>query len=89
VKSPAGRRAKLLLILAALLAVGVGAIFKATDALPGLERAAVDGRMDLRGTQAPSPDVVIVGIDQRTLDSDPNVTYPFNRHRHARVIRHL
>src|SRR4051812_22725444 len=78
-----------LLLLAALLAAGVGAVFKATGALPGLERTSVDARFDVRGTQTPRPDVVIVGMDQRTLDADPNAAVPFNRHRHARVIRQL
>src|SRR4051812_10994425 len=78
-----------LLVLAALLAAGVGAVFKATGALPGLERTSVDARFDVRGTQTPRSDVVIVGMDQRTLDADPNAAIPFNRHRHARVIRQL
>ena len=88
-RSSTRRRSRVLLILAALLAVGVGAIFKATDALPGLERTSVDARYDLRGTQTPRDDVVIVAMDQQTLDSDPNASIPFNRHRHARVIRQL
>jgi adenylate cyclase len=83
------RRSTVLLILAAVLAAGVGAVFKAADALPGLERTLTDARFDLRGTQTPRPDVVIVGMDQKTLDEDPNVAIPFNRHRHARVIRQL
>ena len=32
---------------------------------------------------------MIVGIDDRTLEEDPNVSFPFNRRRHARVIRQL
>jgi adenylate cyclase len=83
------RRSTVLLILAALLAAGVGAIFKATDALPNLERTLLDARFDLRGTQTPRNDVVIVAIDQKTLDADANASIPFNRHRHARVIRQL
>ncbi len=41
---------------------------------------------DLRGTQDPPADVVVVGIDDRTLEDS---SFPLNRHRHARVIDRL
>jgi CHASE2 domain-containing sensor protein len=88
-KRASRRRSTVLLILAALLAAGVGAICRATDAFSGLERTLLDARFDVRGTQKPRSDVVVVAMDQKTLDADPNASTPFNRHRHARVIRHL
>ena len=55
-----------------------------------LERA--DRRRALRPARRrrrPRSDVVIVGIDDKTLDADPNATFPFDRRRDARVIRQL
>ncbi len=49
----------------------------------------VDIRFDVRGTTDPPDDVVVVAMDQRTLDADPNAAVPFNRRRHARVIERL
>ena len=61
----------LLLIVAALVAAGVGAIFKAADALPEVELSTIDMRFDIRGATDPRSDVVIVGIDDRTLEAGP------------------
>jgi adenylate cyclase len=83
------RARALALIAAAVFAAAVGLVALATDALRGPEHGTVDARFDLRGTQTPRSDVVIVGIDDRTLAEDPNVRFPFNRHRHARLIRQL
>ena len=80
------RRRALLVIVAIVVAAGVGALFKAADALPELQLSAIDTLFELRGTQEPPADVVIVGIDDRTLADS---TYPLNRRRHARVIRNL
>jgi adenylate cyclase len=80
------RRRALFLIAAAVVAVAVGLVFLATDAHRGLEHTTVDLRYDHRGAPAPR-DVVVVGIDDDTLDADGE--YPFNRRRHARVIRQL
>jgi adenylate cyclase len=77
------------LIAVAFAAAVVGLICLATDALSGPEHKLVDARYDIRGTHAPRSDVVVVAIDDRTLGADPNVKWPFNRHRHARVIRQL
>ena len=77
------------LIAVAVIAAAVGLVLLATDALRGPEHSTVDARFSVRGTQTPRSDVVIVGIDDQTLNEDPNVTFPFNRHRHARVIENL
>jgi adenylate cyclase len=80
------RRRLRLVIVAVLLAIGVGALFKATDALPEAQLSAIDTLFDLRGTQDPPSGVVVVGIDDRTLEDS---SYPLNRRRHARVIQQL
>jgi CHASE2 domain-containing sensor protein len=79
----------LALLATAVFAAAVGLLLLWTDALRGPEHTTIDARYDLRGTHTPRSDVVIVAIDDRTLNADPNVTFPFNRHRHARVIREL
>ena len=53
------------------------------------ELGTVDLRFDIRGANDPPSDVVVVAMDERTLESDPNAAIPFNRRRHARVIRRL
>ncbi len=80
------RRRLRLVVVAILVAIGVGAIFKATDALPEAQLSAIDTLFDVRGTQDPPADVVVVGIDDRTLEDG---SWPLNRHRHARVIDRL
>jgi adenylate cyclase len=80
-----GHRLRVVLV-AVLLATGVGAILKATDALPRVQLAALDTLFDVRGTQDPPADVVVVGIDDKTLEDS---SFPLNRRRHARVIERL
>jgi adenylate cyclase len=82
------RRARALpFIMAALVAAAVGVGLLLTDALRGPEHTTVDVRFDLRGEHEPRSDIVIVAIDDKTLKADGN--FPFNRRRHARVIREL
>jgi adenylate cyclase len=83
------RRRTLALLAVAILAAGVGIAFRAFDLLPRLELAAVDGRFDVRGATTPRNDIVIVGIDEKTLRANPKDTYPLDRKRHAAVIRNL
>ena len=81
-------RARALTLLAvALFAAAVGLVFLATDALRGPERGTVDKRFDIRGKQTPRSDVVLVGIDSKALNAYPE--FPFDRGRHANVIRQL
>ena len=79
----------LLLLCTALLAMGVGAVFVAADGMRDLELSSIDARFDLRGEQQPPAQVVVVGIDDETLDAEPRPTYPLNRQLHASVIRKL
>jgi adenylate cyclase len=79
----------LALVAVACFAAAIGLVLLATDALRGVEHATVDARYDMRGDNAARDDVVVVGIDDRTLAEDVNVGFPLNRHRHARVIEQL
>ena len=78
-----------LVLMAVLAAVVVGALFKGAGVMREQELATIDLRFDIRGTDDPPSDVVVVAMDERTLETDPNAAIPFNRRRHARVIRRL
>ncbi len=82
-------RRSLLLLAVAVLAAGVGLLLHATGGLKGIERASVHSRFAVRGTQAAPADVVVVGIDDKTLAGPPATSLPFNRKRHAKVIDNL
>jgi adenylate cyclase len=84
-----GRRRIVVLALVALAAVGVAGLFRATGWLHHTELAAVDARFGLRSAPAAPRDVVIVGIDDKTLGDKPNAFLPLDRHRDAKVIRRL
>ena len=78
-----GRSAALLAI--AGLAIALGWILQETGALQPIELAAVDARFQVRGTVRPLPDVVVVGLDARTL-RELDVRPPLARSLHARLI---
>ena len=77
-----------LLLGTALLCVGSGLALQETDALRRLDFSSVDARFDVRGPRATPEDLVIVGIDDRTLTA-PGHIFPYSRKYHARVIRNL
>ncbi len=80
----------MLLLAVALLAAGTALIVKATGAFERLELQSVDARFDVRGKQSPPPGIVIVDLDDKTLNStDPPTRLPINRARHAKVIEEL
>jgi adenylate cyclase len=83
------RRVRTYLLLgAALLCAGVGIVLYATDALRRVDLGSIDARFDRRG-QNPTPDrVVVVGIDDPTINT-PGYTFPFRRRYHAQAIRNL
>jgi CHASE2 domain-containing sensor protein len=54
----------------------------------GLELESVDARFSIRGEQPPPADVVLVVVDEQTLDQ-LDLRWPFPRSRHARVIRRV
>jgi adenylate cyclase len=81
-------RARTLSLLAvAVVAATVGVVLLATDALRGPEHTTADWRYDLRGAQAPRDDVVVVALDDATIDGIGE--FPFDRRHHARVIDSL
>ena len=82
-------RARLLpLIAAAILAVLAGLAVQAAGALDSLERQSLGARFDTRGDQRPD-EIVVVGIDDKTFDDLGNVSWPFKRSLHAKVIDRL
>jgi adenylate cyclase len=88
VNSRARRVRTWLLLGVAVLCAGSGLALQATDALRRLDLSSVDARFDVRGPRATPDDVVIVGIDDQTLNT-AGIDYPFNRKLHAKVIRNL
>ena len=82
------RLRSLLLVAAAVLCAGSALALMATHALRRLDLASVDMRFDVRGARPTPEDVVIVAIDDPTINA-PNHTFPFRRKFHAQVIREL
>jgi len=83
----ARRLTVLLLLAAAVGAVGLGILAYATDALRRADLSTVDLRFEIRGTQAPPPDVVLVAIDDASIGELNQ--WPFPRGLHARAIDRL
>jgi adenylate cyclase len=71
-------------VAAAALAVGAAAAGLTEPA----ERASLDARFDVRGSERPPRSVAVVGIDDVTLDA-LDVRFPFSRSLHARLIQRL
>src|SRR4051794_7500613 len=83
------RRKRLALTLYASLAIattGLVLVLWAFSVFRGSDLETVDARYVVRGTHA-APDVIVVGIDPRTLKEIGR--FPFSRTHHARVIRRL
>ena len=83
VKAPGLPRRLLLLFAAALIAVGMGALFQVAGLMSAVERGSVDTRFDVRGAQDPPADVVLVDIDTRTAGDED---WPINRTHFAKAI---
>src|SRR6202034_4773257 len=87
------RRKTMMLIVAAVLAGGVGVLAYATNLLRRSELQTIDARFSIRGTQTPSSNVAMVGIDPITFQELTNhrmhSEFPFPRHYDAEVIDHL
>lgn len=78
---------------ALLLAVGALAALIALAAYQGrwlrvVELHTFDDRLNIRGTQSPPQDVVVVQIDDKTFN-DLGTQWPFPRSLHAQVIRRI
>ena len=76
-----------LLLAAAVLVVAAGLAAEAGDVLRRPDLTTVNMRFDVRG-ERPAPDVVVVAIEDKTLNA-PGVNWPLNRRWHAQVIRRL
>ena len=89
-RSPLGASRRLRVLLLAVVAIGAGAIaiaLYATGALDSLEGSTINGRFSIRGTQRPPKNLVVVAIDQKTLN-DLN-TFPFPRSYYAQLINNI
>src|SRR5579863_5930095 len=73
-----------MLVAVAALAAGVGVIGLLTGAWAQIENATVDARFSLRGAKRPQ-NVVVVGIDDKTLNS-LNLRWPFPRSLDAQAV---
>ncbi len=82
------RQRAALLCAVALVASGLGIAVASTDVLRSAELATVDARFDLRGVQAPPGDVVLVGLDDTSLEA-LDLRPPIPRRLHARVLDEL
>lgn len=78
-------RRGVLLVLAGLCAAAVGLVGSSSHVLRQPELATVDARFDVRGKQAPHPDVVIVGLDSSSL-RELDVQPPIPRRLHAALV---
>lgn len=86
-----GRRRRLRALLlagVAIAAAGLAVLLQATDAVLPAELKTVDARFDVRGTEEPPDDVVVVAIDARTFE-ETGEQWPFPRSMHARVVDRL
>jgi adenylate cyclase len=88
-RSPRLRRARSIgLLTVALVAIGLGVLAYATDALRTPELSTVDTRFSIRGTQSRPDDLVVVGIDDKTFNA-LDQQWPFPRRFHAHLIDRL
>lgn len=81
------RRAALLGCVAAIAAV-VGLAAGWAGALDRPERGTVDARFDVRGARTPPADLVVVGVDEKSMD-DLGTRWPFSRTVQARALTRL
>jgi adenylate cyclase len=79
-------RRLLALLAAALIAVGMGALFQVAGLLSNVERGSVSTRFDVRGAQDPPADVVVVDVDNRSVEGED---WPINRSHYAKAIGEL
>lgn len=82
------RRRGGLLAGVAVVAAVVGLVAASVGALDRIERDTVDARFDVRGTQTPPADVVVVGVDEKSMDA-VGTRWPFSRSVQARALTRL
>jgi len=74
-----------LLTAVAVLAVAIAALLSWTGALSRVDDASFDTRLAIRGERAARDDVVVVGVDDTTVNA-LNLQWPFPRSLHAHAI---
>jgi adenylate cyclase len=84
-RARAPRRRVLVLAAVAAAATGLALAGWATGVLDGLEEATLDTRFEIRGERHRSGDVVVVGVDDVTLNRE-NRRWPFPRAQQARFV---
>jgi adenylate cyclase len=77
-----------LLLATGALAVGIGLLSYFSHALRTLELDTVDARFSIRGAQKFPKDLVVVGVDAKTLHA-LNLQWPYPRDVHARLVDRL
>jgi adenylate cyclase len=81
------------LLLVAALAAGLGVLAYATHLLRRSEQQTIDARFAIRGRQKPPRDIVLVQIDNETLQQMARAKlqseFPFPRRYHATVVDRL
>src|SRR4051812_2567586 len=84
-------RRRRMLIIVAVLAAGIGVAAYATHLLRRSELQTIDARFSVRGDRKPPSNVVMVAIDNATLDQLTRAghKFPYPRSYDARVIDHL
>ncbi len=87
------RRRALLLVAATLTALGLTLGLRAVGVTEAIEQQSIDARFEVRGPTGTPPDVVVVGVDDKTFDNPDEgglgILWPFPRGEHAKVIDHL
>lgn len=76
------------LVTVAVVALLTGVGLQATSALDALERRSIDQRFALRGPRAPHPGIVLVGLDQRSIEAI-NHRPPIPRKLYAELLDRL
>jgi adenylate cyclase len=82
------RRRETAFLAVGLVSAALGILAYATEAFEGLELDTVDARFSIRGTEPAPSDVVVVQVDDVSLD-ELDERWPFPRSFHARLIDRL
>jgi adenylate cyclase len=75
-------------LVVGLLSAAIGLLTYATEAFEGIELDIVDARFAVRGAERPPPEIVVVEVDDVTLD-ELNTRWPFPRSFHGRMVEQL
>ncbi|HTZ88440.1 MAG TPA: adenylate/guanylate cyclase domain-containing protein [Solirubrobacteraceae bacterium] len=77
------------LLIVAVLAAGIGVFAYATHLLRRSEQQTIDARFSIRGSRKPSREIVLVQIDNQTLQTLKHIQFPFPRRYDAEVINRV